>query len=63
MASKFHVFDLATGVCLHTLPDEKEARRFVRHYEKCDQSHEGGPLAVVAWSPGSLEVLPREALA
>lgn len=60
---KFFVYNTATGTALHTLTDEKEARRFVRHYEKHDQQHDGGPLAVVAWSPGSLEVLDREALA
>ena len=62
MASKYHVYNLATGACLHTLTDEKEVGRYVRHFEKHDQAHEGGPLAVVAWSPGSLEVLARGAL-
>jgi hypothetical protein len=62
MAQKYHVFNLATGTHVHTLIDEKDVKRYIKHYEKYDQQHEGGPLAVVAWEPGSIKVLARDSL-
>jgi TusA-related sulfurtransferase len=57
MASKFFVYNLATGTLLHILIDEPSTRKYIKHFEKHDMAHEGGPLAVVAWEPGRIEVL------
>jgi hypothetical protein len=62
MAQKYFIYNLATGTVVHILIDEKDVKRYIKHFEKHDQQHEGGPLAVVAWEPGRLEVLARDAL-